>query len=460
MLAFLAFLAAQATLIVRPADVFEALAGLQLFLPCIVAAMVFALPNLIYQLKPRQLFRQPISLCVLSLIGCVAISHLQWGLLGFAFHSTVMFAKSAGYYFVLMAVLTTPRRMKLFLIVTAISATIMVSLSIRDFRAFNDEWLGRSDLIFEHEQDQRRPEGERVIRHVLERHGVTAEGDPVIFFRMRGFGVFSDPNDIALLIVSSFILLLYFTSEPDTKGFWPVWVGMIGVLLYGLWLTQSRGGLLAAGGAGLVFLLMKYGQQVATVIGLAGAGIAPLALGRLGAISLSSGTGQDRIQLWAEGLDHMKGLPVLLGIGQGQYSDITSSGLVAHNSYVHAFVELGLVGGTFFAGMLFFATFGFYRLRSVKHEITDRTVFTLLPVVAAITAGWAVGMGSLSRCYTPATYLVFGVAASYLNLAGVCLRPPRPVVRLNRYTLTRWATFSVVLLILAYAFIRIFARFE
>ena len=30
------------------------------------------------------------------------------------------------------------------------------------------------------------------------------------------------------------------------------------------------------------------------------------------------------------------------------------AGLVAHNSFVHAFVELGLFGGTFFFGCFFF----------------------------------------------------------------------------------------------------------
>ena len=461
MIAYLALLGAQATLIVRPMDVFESLAGLQLFLPFIAVAMFLSLPNLLHQIKPQTLLQQPLNLCVLGVLACCGLSLIQYGLIGWAITAVIMFAKLAGYYFVLTAVLTTPAKLRGFLIVTAIAATVMVTLSIRDFRAFNAEWLTRADLWEEYEKDRKREAlGEpKVIRHVLERHGVTQEGDPVVFFRMRGFGVFSDPNDIALLIVISCILLLYFMKEPDLQQYWPAWLGMMAVLLYGLWCTQSRGGLLAAMTAFMVWCFMNYGRQVAITLGLMIGGMAPIVLGRLGAMTLASGTGQDRIQLWAEGLDAMKGRAAVFGIGQGQYADMTSEQLVAHNSYVHAFTELGLVGGTFFVGLAFFSVYGFWRLRDRKWEIQDRTVYSLLPIVPAIVAGWCVGMGSLSRCYTPATYLVFGIASSYLNLAGWSLKWPRPVVRLNRFVAPRWAAASFSVLFGAYMFVRLFARF-
>ena len=459
MLAYLFFLCAQATLVVRPSDVFAALDGVQLYLGFIVVAMVLAFPNVLHQFRPQTLFQQPLNLCVLGVMAAIALSLLQYGLISWTLQYTFAFAKLAGYYFVLVAVLTTPSRLRGFLIVTTISSVVMVMLSIQDFHAFSNEWTTRADLWKEYELDRKRKPEDAVIRHVLERHGVDAEGDPIVFFRMRGFGVFSDPNDIALLIVVSSILLLYFLSEPDLKQFWPAWLGMMAVLLYGLWCTQSRGGLLAAGTAFMVWCFMRYGRQVAITLGVMLAGIAPVALGRLGAMSLSSGTGQDRIQLWAEGLDAMKSKALFFGIGADQYADMSSSQLVAHNSYVHAFTELGLFGGTLFVGLVFFSVYGFWRLRAMKSEVRDRIVYSLLPIIPAITAGWAVGMGSLSRCYTPITYMIFGIAAAYLNLAGVSLALPRPVVRLNRFVAPRWAAFSACTLLGAYLFVRVFARF-
>jgi len=63
--------------------------------------------------------------------------------------------------------------------------------------------------------------------------------------------------------------------------------------------------------------------------------------GRQTSFSASENTGQSRIQLWSDGLENLKQNP-LFGIGKDKYSDY--SGHVAHNSFLHAFTELGLFG--------------------------------------------------------------------------------------------------------------------
>ena len=59
------------------------------------------------------------------------------------------------------------------------------------------------------------------------------------------------------------------------------------------------------------------------------------------------------MQLWYAGLVEMKRFP-LFGIGAGMYPDFVD-GRVAHNSFVHAFVELGIFGGVIFLGAFWFA---------------------------------------------------------------------------------------------------------
>ena len=79
--------------------------------------------------------------------------------------------------------------------------------------------------------------------------------------------------------------------------------------------------------------------------------------GRQADINLSGNdTAQDRLRLWAEGMSLLPGSPIF-GIGVGEYEECI--GLVAHNSYVHSFVEMGLLGGTFFAGAVFLAVLCF-----------------------------------------------------------------------------------------------------
>src|SRR5205823_6438034 len=67
-----------------------------------------------------------------------------------------------------------------------------------------------------------------------------------------------------------------------------------------------------------------------------------------------------RIELWSDGLTEMKTSPVF-GIGFNSYSDHV--GQVAHNSFVHTFVELGIVGGALFLGTFWFAAISFWKIR-------------------------------------------------------------------------------------------------
>ena len=76
-------------------------------------------------------------------------------------------------------------------------------------------------------------------------------------------------------------------------------------------------------------------------------------------ISSDEGTGQARIQLWSDGLDIFRYSPVI-GIGMDNYRQFSNH--VAHQSFIHCFTELGLIGGTLFLGAFFLALKGMYDL--------------------------------------------------------------------------------------------------
>lgn len=457
MISYLLFLLAHASLIARPSDTVPGMNGIVVYLPLIAGAMFCSIPRIHYQLSPRMLVQQPVNLCMVALVVAVGISHLQYGEIGLAAHGMIAMAKYAGYYFVAVSVINSGERLRWLLIVTALASTFMVGMSIRDFHDFRGEWEPRPDLWTELENDKTRPKEDRLIRHVVEMHGIKSDGSPGQVFRMKGFGVFSDPNDIALLINVTSIIALYFLCDRRMSAFRVLWIGVLAVMLYGLWCTQSRGGLLSAGAAFVVWMIMKYGRQVAVAIGLAGACVAPLALGRLGAISFSTGTGQDRIQLWSDGLNAIRSKAIFFGIGENKYADM--AGLVAHNSYVHAFTELGFFGGTVFLGLVLFPAYGFWRIKRYGIHSTDPEVSRLLPIVPAILTAWMVGMCSLSRCYSPATYIIVAMATSYVNLAGFTYRIPHPITPLNQAVVQRWIGASCCVLVGAYVFVRIFVRF-
>jgi O-antigen ligase len=89
---------------------------------------------------------------------------------------------------------------------------------------------------------------------------------------------------------------------------------------------------------------------------------------------------------------------------------------VAHNSFIHAYVELGLFGGALFLAAFIYAV---WMLLSLNRTRPDRGVWSLAdcrPIVVAMVAGYGAGAYSLSRNYVIPTYLCLGMVTSYLSL--------------------------------------------
>jgi len=167
--------------------------------------------------------------------------------------------------------------------------------------------------------------------------------------------------------------------------------------------------------------------------------------GRQASIDLESGTGHERILLWRDGFVAIQSPDVLFGIGLGMYEDV--AGLVAHNSFIHAYVELGLVGGTLFFGCFFFSGLALIRMRRFLSRIPDRDLRRMYPFVAAVLVGWCMGMMSLSRCYVVPTYMVAAIGAVYVNLVRAHLKPVPLLIRWDTQNLIRLATSSAALFV-------------
>ena len=275
--------------------------------------------------------------------------------------------------------------------------------------------------------------------------------------RLCGLGLFNDPNDISMVIVATAMLCIFFLTDKNLGPFRVLWLIPMAILAVALLATHSRGGLLCLGGAIFVLMLFRFDKKVAIVALICAACIVPLIAGRQGDINLDDGTGQDRIVAWKDGLSELKSPEILFGIGMDEYGDHV--GIVAHNSFVHAYVELGFFGGTLFFGVFFMSALALFRLHEERMgERMHPDLARAYPFVAAILAGWATGMLSLSRCYVMPTFLTFGMVASYLNLAGYYLHARRPLVVWNNQTVLRLGSCSAVALIGLFMFVKIFAR--
>ncbi|MEZ6146011.1 MAG: O-antigen ligase domain-containing protein [Planctomycetaceae bacterium] len=460
-MAYVLFLLANFALFVRPSELSPMLEGVQLYLFLIIGAVICAARPLQNQLARKVFIQQPINLCVVGVLVGVAMSHLSLMYLYGLRTGVIAMSKTVVYYLLLVALVNTPQRLRRFLMCTAISASVMIAFSVKDYFQFVGTWDGNPELYSAMLHDGDLPPGEeKILRHVVElnMNDTTDTNQHVYVFRMRGFGIFNDPNDVAILIVVVSLICHFFLTDKALGPVRHVWWIPLGLMVIAMYCTQSRGGILATGVAGTVWLATKYGGRVAIGLGALIVMMLPLAAGRIGDIALSSGTGQSRIQLWGDGLAELVSPRILFGVGEGMYQEYAR--LVAHNSYVHAFVEMGIFGGTFFFGCLFFPAYAFFRMHRDKVYIQDEDLRRLRPYMTAILASWCMGLCSLSRCYVESTYMIIGVSAAYINLAGFYQWRPRPILMFNRFTVERWLLCSACLFVGCFVFVRIFARYS
>lgn len=148
------------------------------------------------------------------------------------------------------------------------------------------------------------------------------------FYRLEGKGQINDPNDFAQLIVCSLPLTFFFWKPKRlVRNFFFVLVP-VGVLIWGAYLTHSRGSMLGLLAIVIVALRRKMGTVPAIVLaGLLFVGAS--AMNFSGGRDISTSAGEDRTTLWGDGLQLLKTHPVF-GVGFGQMPEYF--GHTAHNT--------------------------------------------------------------------------------------------------------------------------------
>jgi O-antigen ligase len=427
-----------AILFIRPAEIFpdilavEQALNVQLYQAAILACLVVSLPVLFEQLSPPALAARPITVCVLGLLVAVPLSHLCYsGNFTDAREKGVVFSKLLLYYLLLVGNLNTPERLKVFLRWLVLFIVGLAALALLQYHG-----VIQVESLSVLEDTVTDPE----------------TGERMTFPRLRSTGIYNDPNDLCLILVTGVLLCLYHLGDRRSSALAPLWLGLFGLFGYAIVLTVSRGGLIGLA-AGLVVLIgCRWGWRKAAVLiaVLAPVGAA-LLVGQQSAAWTGRDTSQSRIQLWSEGLELFREAP-LFGIGMGEYADRVE--LVAHNSFVHCYAELGLFGGTLFLGAFYLALWSLYRLGPQAAQLADRDLGRLQPFVLAIVAACAAGLLSLSRSYIPPTYMYLGLATAYVRLAGEA--SAAPAVRWDGWLVRRLALVSLAFLAVTYVFVRTF----
>jgi O-antigen ligase len=388
---------------------------------CMIACLLASLPRLLSRCASGVARPGAIVTLTLALVPAVMLSHLSHLDTWDARLGGLEAAKACLLFVLTVALLDSAARLRAALLAAAASILGLTVLAI----------LSHHGLV-------NIPGLSSVVQHGI-------DGSPAIW-RLVGTGVFNDPNDFALMLVVCLCISAYAMTQAGPWR-WAAPLSFV-VFAYALALTHSRGGMLALVAAMGAFALARLGWKAGVPVVLA-IGLVMLApvWGRRTALNLEDpdDTFQTRLDLWSASLDVFRGAP-LFGIGQGKLTD--AIGQVTHNSYLHAFAEMGLLGGGAFLGAFFFLVHGLWGARPAEPGLAR-----LRPFVLAGVAGYSAGLLALSRCYTAPTQLMLGLGTAFLLLVHRAAETPMP--RLDRGALRRLLAVCVVFLVGAYLFVRV-----
>lgn len=271
------------------------------------------------------------------------------------------------------------------------------------------------------------------IDQTLDPERIGWSGTPMIFRPDKGniwqtsyVGIFSDPNDSGMVLASSLPFVAYFFTKTNSKIMKLFYLAMTGTIGYGIYLCDSRGTLLSVIAITAMFLVIRFNAiKLILPALLVGPVLMSLMPSHLFGGDESS---QERIYAWFQGWLMFKSHP-LFGVGKGQFTEYHHK--TAHNSWVLAFAETGILGFYAWISLLFTSLYHAYyygytavKIRDyadkAKQEVLnlskDETNFAkavFYSLISAMTAAFF-----LSRTYTIVLFVICALATSLNQVQG------------------------------------------
>jgi putative inorganic carbon (HCO3(-)) transporter len=232
----------------------------------------------------------------------------------------------------------------------------------------------------------------------------------MILDRIYGLGIFNDPNDLGMTFVMAVPFVLLLIALPGTWLMFRIaGIIVLGVILVAMYYTNSRGAILGLGVSMVAYSFMKFSKPKALIVAAVLLGVIAVAAPSRGSeMSSDESSAQTRIQSWAEGWAMLKSHP-LTGVGYDQYTEYHYA--VAHNSFVHTFAELGLIGAFIFVGMFYWYFKGLNLIPDSNKEFLPWRRALIVSAIGMCSCAWF-----LSRQYVPIFYVLLAMGASAANL--------------------------------------------
>ncbi|WP_448243612.1 O-antigen ligase family protein [Pseudoxanthomonas mexicana] len=384
-------------------------------------AIVLAMASGMWAVSTRKSFAAPQYLLVVAFLVVAMISKITNGWVGGALYVFLAFAPTVMTYVILANAVDTRARLETVMALITICAAVLALHGVEQ-KLTGIGWTGEG----------------------------LSQGT-----RIQYVGIFNDPNDLGLLFVMCVPMAFYLGSRGGMMGLRRTfWLTLAGLLIYGCYLTNSRGTMLALLMMLAVYTWKRYGAITAVALASA-AFLGLMALpSRMQELDVSEASAMGRVEAWYEGVRMFMAHP-LFGIGAGGYSD--HNDLTAHNSFVLVLAEMGFIGFTIFLAIVVYCFW--MTLAPIRHgdeiivdvplEVPDDLAIKQWRIDRALTlslllslSGFFTSAFFLSRSYVVILYvLVALVVANYSRLRKEY--PSLPEFSLARDML-RWLVYGVI----------------
>ena len=226
--------------------------------------------------------------------------------------------------------------------------------------------------------------------------------------RVSYLGVLCDPNESAMAVSVGIPLAIAFYQRRRNLRRWLTLCVTLLLAAATIIMSESRGGQLVFLTTIGIYFLRRYRWKGLVVAALL---VVPTLLFFGHSRGDADASTQARLDLLSAGVEMFRNSPIM-GVGYGQFGALEHQ--TAHNSYVLAPAELGVLGMICWA-MLFWISIKITLKpsRSLSGGTDEHQIWG--DAMLAATAGFGVGMFFLSFNFHYLLWLVFGLAGAYHN---------------------------------------------
>lgn len=293
-----------------------------------------------------------------------------------------------------------------------------------------------------------RGEPEPGADYICERIGLF--GTTSVAGRVRYRGVLQDPNELALALSIGVAFSFAFAGlRRGPGGGLLVAVTMVAVMIC-VYLTQSRGGQLVFLSVLGVYAVWRWRWKAVAAAVM----MAPVALVAMGGGSErvdAAASTEERMEAWKTGIDLFMSSPIF-GVGQGQF--VEHHYLTAHNSYVLALAETGVIGFLLWSAVLYVSVktlvLAVMRYRGVEEA---RVALAWGLALLASVAGLSIGIFFLSFAWHHLFWIYMGLIGAYYS--AIRTHDPDFRIRMGGLDWLAIAGIGMTVFVLLYGYLRL-----